>query len=109
MIKILDRNSRYAPVMVCDICGKIIDDANRAAVVHKRPQLSEDLEGKTLIDVIHVHKGKCHDVGELNLGGKERTGWIELETHLRYLIHNVGMNLEEMKEQNDIEDNYGIL
>lgn len=99
MIKIVHRNGRYFPVVVCDICKKIITEAENAAIVHIICQPSGDFLGEeSFVDVLHVHKEDCLEIGEYSLGGRANTGWVELRMHLGHLVSNAGMDWEAMQQ-----------
>jgi hypothetical protein len=93
----------YVPVLVCDICEKRIVDAQLGAVVFKRLVASEP----DLIPGLHVHKGECHNAAESRLGGRENTGWMELQTHLLYLVLNSKLTPEMLAAERDMRDAAG--
>jgi hypothetical protein len=88
MIRILSRDHLHAPVVVCDVCGDPIWDANDGVAVFNA--VLKEME-KT--DVLHAHKGDCHDAAEDRIG--EHAGWQELSSHFYWL----GANLEITPEQ----------
>lgn len=110
MIKILVLNARHAPIIMCDLCGQKIDDAIiGAAIFNNRTPGGDRLPDGSVIDVLHAHKGECHDLAETKLGGKELTGWIELERHVRYVLHNSGLDLQELLDYDDFDNEVGTL
>ena len=70
-------------VIVCDVCGKDIQNAGLGAVVHRKPpyEFDEDLEP------FFAHKGPCHHQLETRFGSN-LVPWDELEEFLRQLRHN---------------------
>lgn len=82
MLKILHREGRAAPVFVCDICGDMICDATEGLAV-----FSCTAKDNEKTEVIHAHKGRCHDEAEKRF---ENDGWAELGRHLYMLTVNTG-------------------
>jgi hypothetical protein len=80
MIAIRKTAGRYAPVVVCDHCVGVIDDAMAAAAVS-----SSAPEGATA-QAHHVHKGSCDEALTNQLGGA--LGSEELAVHLFDLVRN---------------------
>lgn len=101
MIKMLKFSGRSAPVIICDICGKRIEEVKLGAAVF--PQI--DTEG-AIAEVLHVHKRDCHNAAEQKIGGGESAPWQELRHHLSYLLHNVRLSLEQLKE---LDQDYTVL
>jgi len=97
MLKILVRNSRYAPVLICDVCNQLITSVTEGAAVfpNRSPEHAFWPDGQFL-NVMHVHKGQCHDTAEVVLGGRAVAGWTELSHHLVFLLGNVSMGEEEL-------------
>jgi hypothetical protein len=103
MILVHYAEGRYTPVLACDICEKRITDGQLGAVVFKHPNPGES----ELLPVMHVHKGNCHKAAEERLGGDLRCGWLELQTHLLYLVLNSKLTLEGLVEERDARDAAG--
>ncbi len=101
MIKVMRKDSRTVSIMCCDVCGSWIDEAGLGAAVFRR--LSED--GATS-EVLHVHKGGCHDIAEERLG---ETGWQELRQHLYHLTSNSGLPPAAMQKIQDDDEMFGTL
>jgi hypothetical protein len=80
MIAVLKKNGNYNPVILCDHCGKIIDDAMGAN------QLSSSAPEGATAQAFHVHKGECDRAMCARLG--DLTGSEELSVHLIELIRN---------------------
>jgi hypothetical protein len=80
MIAIQKKGGRYSPVILCDYCGKLIEDAMNAMEVS-----SPAPEGATA-QAFHVHKGDCDQALSAKLGGL--AGSEELAVHLFDLIRN---------------------
>lgn len=99
MIKYWYENGRYAPLLLCDTCGKRIENSGMGAAVHANGR-----EEGEYLDVLHVHKGQCHDKAEADLGGTSSVGWEELNVHLLHLTHNAGFTLEQAKELRELRD-----
>jgi hypothetical protein len=107
MIKVfVTENSRYAPVVVCDICNEIILDVRMAAVVNQKLDTSESTN---FLEVLHAHKGNCLNLAEKRFGGREKTGWTELQSHLQDLIRNVGITTKDFMDWDNLEENIGRL
>jgi len=100
MIKTINNDGMYAPVIICDICGKAIDNASLAAVIDcERPNVGE------MTEVRHVHKGKCHDLADARWS---ELPWAEMDVHLLNLINNVGSSLEKLQEVREARNKVGI-
>lgn len=101
MVKILYSDGEYAPIIICDICGLHIKDAGNAAVVSE----SSPENGK-ILDVSHVHKGKCQNHAEAQLIAKgiETIGWEEMSFHMLDLLHNLGLDLVKLDELNELNE-----
>ena len=95
MIKILFKDTLSCPVFTCDVCGDMIGDLSEgAAVFADMARRTENLK----IDVIHVHKGKCHEIAEQK--AKSKCEWQPLGAHLYFLCANTevdGKHLEKLK------------
>lgn len=79
-IKMTFVDELFCPLFVCDICGERISSAREAAAVFHM------LAPMPHIDVQHVHKGKCLDIAERNIG--YGFGWQELSEHIKHLENN---------------------
>lgn len=94
MLKILYSDHQFFPILVCDVCGRRIEQASLAAAIN--PSAIQDgervVQEGDLLEVLHAHKGDCHKQAEERFGGKYRTGWTELGSHLSQLTHNVGLS-----------------
>jgi hypothetical protein len=106
MIKMLNLSGRAAPVVICDICGKRVEEADLGAAVF--PRMQSESEG-TVVQVLHVHKGPCHDKAQLQLGGVRDTAWQELRIHFSYLLHNLGLSVEKLRKLEQEEEVLGNL
>jgi hypothetical protein len=95
MIAILKADGRYAPVVLCDHCGKVIDDAMNATALS-----SSAPEGNTL-QAFHVHKGDCDQALSAKLGGLY--GSEELAVHLFELMRNTLSKSDLKRVQNLLE------
>jgi len=80
MIAILKKDNWYRAAVVCDHCGRTIDDAMAALAVS-----SSAPEG-TMAQAFHVHKGECDRSLCAKLGGIH--GSEELAVHLLDLVRN---------------------
>jgi hypothetical protein len=112
VVKIMYFDGRFAPVVVCDICGGRVENANRGAAIFASHRMADGqvrtFDKGTLLDVLHAHKGTCHDRAEQRLGGKLETGWVELAEHLALLIGNTGVTAEEVTQINIFRDKHGL-
>ena len=91
MIKILhQKTGRYAPVLLCDACGKPITHAGLAAAI----TLSDPIPEGEHSDVLYVHKGECHSLTDVRLG--KQSGWEEMSRHLLHLLYNIGLSPEKL-------------
>lgn len=95
---IVSRNfeGSFAPQLIYDICEQAITDDMAAAI--SRKQVSGEV---SLERILHVHKGKCLDAAEEQLGGEDETGWMELLDHLTMLVHNCGISTEKFVKVSD--------
>jgi len=89
MIRVSKTESgRTAPVILCDHCGKPIENAGLALAMWKKQRevLLED--GK-----VHFSHKACHE----KIEGDEPTLWAssELRDFLRRLVHNVQADISE--------------
>jgi hypothetical protein len=99
MIEYQVNGARNAPMLSCDLCGELIREAGKAAVVFDNYRKDGELA-----KVLYVHKGKiegktCHEEADSMItasGGKP--GWQELKTHLCHLLHNVGFPAADAAE-----------
>lgn len=103
MEKVLHKDDKLIPILICDHCGERIEDAGNANCLLEEDRPYPD-DGETT-DVYHVHKGECDRAlsAELSEGG---AGHSELETHLWRLCHNSGLPSDRIKE---VEDRDAIL
>jgi len=92
MIKILNEGSFAYPIFVCDVCNKRIDDIGLGAAVSDRSGGDGEIQ-----DVLHVHKGACHEKGDEKLGGIAT--WKELQDHVILLIVNSGLNPADLTKR----------
>lgn len=91
MISLIRKNGRGCPVVFCDHCGEIIEDARIGMVLYDR---RFDAEGDQT-QPIFLHKGKC------DAAVKEKhqmSGWAELQTFLMDLTHNIGITPRKLSE-----------
>jgi hypothetical protein len=97
MIRYWEKGDTCGPVLICDYCGKRIQDAAVGAALTKHPFDGEIVVDDALrFDVLHVHKGPCLDAAEKLPGVK--SGWNELSHHLLKLVYNVKFSPEVMQE-----------
>ncbi len=86
MIKVLHRApDEYTAILVCDVCGRRIQDAGSGAVLTVSYPIPVGEQSK----VLHVHDGACYETAESHLGhilGHE-TVW----RHLHQLLASVGL------------------
>jgi hypothetical protein len=80
------------PVFVCDICGNAITDIRSGAVVFRNRGVGED----ELLELLHVHKGNCHDQAEARLTPGASGPWHELEDHLGELAAGMGVTIRKL-------------
>lgn len=101
MIKIFNDNGVYAPVLLCDFCGGIINESEKAVVV----SLVIDGKKEKTTDAFCVHKGICQKGAEIKLSEKGRVGWQELDTHFYFLFKNMGLPIAKLKKLENEEKN----
>lgn len=95
MIEVHVHEALSCPVVVCDICGEPLREANKSAAVFAnwKPNGAK-------VPVLFVHKGSidgrtCHAQADAKLkAAGEDPGWQELSTFLRDLASNVGLKNE---------------
>lgn len=87
MFKIVAREGRNAPVIVCTNCGQRITDADQAVVIY--PKDVDD--GDVLFYV--AHKGACDRT--LTAMGGDDGGSDELSTVLAWFLQNAGIKTPE--------------
>jgi len=96
MIKVLYKEGRFIPVVVCDICGQQITEARNGAVANT---WTEDIQEPGYVEILYAHKGACHDIAEARLSQKSQTiGWEELSHHLLYVVRNAGLTIENLEK-----------
>ena len=86
---------RYAPMVLCDTCGKALTNPGMAVVAY-------DLRGEGDREPIMAHKGACHEVVDKRIrdeGGFP--GWSELGTWIANLLHNAGLDDDELARAQD--------
>lgn len=95
MIKILFKDTLSCPIFSCDICSDMIGDLTEGAAVFADVAQRRE-NGK--IEVMHVHRGKCHELAEKKLSLKSE--WQPLGAHLYFLCANIevdGKHLDKLK------------
>jgi len=92
MIQVFREGDINVPKFVCDICQKPITDAGNAVAVYTNLPFTEDV---TVSEVLHAHKGPCHNMAEQQVNGIP--GWDELIEHCRYLLNNTKMSCRGLK------------
>lgn len=97
MIRMLSMKGRYSPIIVCDVCQRRITDAKMAMEIADH---SHDEGDGHEVSVFHVHKGDCDRTLDEKLGA---AGTNELSLHLYQLIRNVGLTLDDMRRQEEIQ------
>ncbi len=108
MIKIQINKGKYAPVLVCDVCGGRIKDAVMATTVFTdRKADGTFMKQGELTDLVHVHKGQCFLIADRDLGGLDGALSEELRFHLLYLLHNSGMNQKKLSETEKMFQDFG--
>ena len=95
MIKILFKDTLSCPVFTCDVCGDMIGDLTEGtALFADIARRTENMKS----DVLHVHKGKCHELAEQKM--KAKCEWQPLGAHLYFLCANTevdGKHLDKLK------------
>jgi hypothetical protein len=111
MLKILYSDYQFCPILICDVCGGRIEQASLAAAIN--PSVIQDgkrvVKEGDVLEVLHAHKGDCHRQAEERFGGKYRTGWTELGSHLSQLTHNVGLTPTKIAERLGLDEEIGSL
>lgn len=94
MIRMILREGRCGPLVVCDICGDMISDADEGVAVFQ----GEPHENSKF-DVIHAHKDRCHTLAEKRIGST--ADWQELGLHLYWLCKNTEIDERRFQELGD--------
>lgn len=102
MIQLFQTATGYAPILVCDHCGKRIEDAKLALAV--APFSGKYPNGNRRI--LHAHKRSCFDAIERKEG--EKCSWEELSIHIRLLAENVTLSPQELEKQQNVDSEWGI-
>jgi len=100
MLKFHYSEGKYIPRLLCDICGKSIENADRAIVVN-RPHT--DSFKDEMLDAMVVHRGDC-DLSATQKLGVTHTGSADLDHYLFNLIHNIGLTLDELSKRSERYD-----
>lgn len=87
MIRMKWIEHRACPVVICDACGKRIENHHDGVIVFR------NFERNSEEDVLHAHKGSCHRAVEARFGSDR--GWWPLGEHLNMLCGNVGIDQAE--------------
>jgi hypothetical protein len=95
MMAILKQDGSYRPVVVCDHCGEVIDDALGAM------ELSSSAPEGATAQAFHVHKGDCDQALSAKLGGMH--GSEELAVHLFDLIRNTMSKSDVQRVKNALQ------
>ena len=93
MIKILFKDTLSCPIFSCDICGDMIGELIEGVAVFA--EVSKRTENMK-IDVLHVHRGKCHELAEQKM--KARCEWQPLGAHLYFLCANTGVDGKQLEK-----------
>ena len=100
MIKYQYKDDKWGPVLFCDFCGTRIKDVRLGAVLTKSPTGETPIPNtdcnQIVLDVLHVHKGRCIDAAEKLPG--VNPGWEELSVHLVTLVYNLRFQPETLIE-----------
>ncbi|MES2562725.1 MAG: hypothetical protein V4637_08355 [Pseudomonadota bacterium] len=91
MIKILFKETLSCPVFNCDLCGDMIGDISEGAALFA--DVSKRRENAK-IEVMHVHKGKCHELAEEKMHRK--CEWQPLGAHLYFLCANIEVDSKQL-------------
>src|SRR5262249_8429941 len=99
MFELHSINGKTVPKIICDSCGKEISNAKAAAIVFKN-----FMEPDEKTTGLFVHKdfvgGNCLSVAEAKIRSQgARSGWLELSQHLAYVVSNVGLTAEDIKDR----------
>lgn len=82
---------KYAPVISCDVCGKIIEDGGLGMVRHLEVEVGERAPA------IFCHKGECDAEAERKFEGLSN-GWLDLRHVLVWIVKNSKIDWEEASE-----------
>ncbi len=98
MIKSLFSAGGFYPVIICDNCGKRIQDGDSGIVINyfgKKPKT----EG-ALCDLFYTHKGDCHNsiLSRIQPEGTEAPKWIDLDMHLAQLNYYLKITQDKISE-----------
>ncbi len=100
MFGMMAKDGCNCPVLVCDACGKHLDDADTAAVV-----FNNDMEEGAIVQLYHVHMdglryhNGCQDKIEKRIrdqGGMP--GWQQMPSTIQQFVHNTGMTPKRLEE-----------
>jgi hypothetical protein len=91
VIRVMNKNGKTCPILLCDICEKQIDNLGMGAAIFPR----SSTEGE-ITEVLHTHKKSCHDIAEKRIGGKSSAPWQELQDHFIWLMANSGKPATEL-------------
>ncbi len=99
MFKVRCVDNRYQTILFCDICQEPITEGKKAVLVAQ--QYSSPVA--VLLKPLFVHRGSCLRQAEKAFGGRDQVFKHALEDELRFLIHNLDLDLLKMQAQNDLE------
>jgi hypothetical protein len=105
VIKTLYSGGRYSPMFVCDHCGEPIRNVALALALARSSGVTEG----EMIETFHVHKGPCDRAVSARINAISGSGSTEMRYHLRYLLHNTGVSLEDMAAVDAQEEELGSL
>ena len=86
----LFENGYTMPVMVCDMCGKVMRDASMGTVYWRRPQAFDEKSGHMYDMVLACGSDACQRKAEK--GGGNTISTMDLDTALKFLMVNSGLH-----------------
>lgn len=93
MIEVIRNDMRDAPMILCEVCGKRIENAGMGMVAYEEVEI--EYEGP--VGFTFLHKGECDQ--SYKGGNYRKGGWVELTHFLANLCNNSGLKTpEDMKE-----------
>jgi hypothetical protein len=102
MLKIIVVRDLNCPVITCDFCGEIIEDAEGGNYEWEVDEHGQPVTG----EIFFTHKGRCFLAFEEERGGSSCWYTGGLEVLFVYLVHNLKVDLEEAERRADLLDGF---
>ena len=92
-LRIRAEGGRHIPIVTCDSCGTVIDNADMGGVVFPWPKDGETVPIRVLCKVNHC------------LAGDRTEAWLEMGHWLIYMLHNTGIRTaRDFKREQELAD-----